>query len=61
MTLSVRHGEVEASFTLHWLSALEWRRLIDEAGFEVEALYGWLNRRPYEDHEDTVWICRRRD
>ena len=61
MTLSVRSDEVEASFTLHWLSPLEWRELIDEAGFEVEALYGWFDRRPHVDEEDTIWICRRRD
>jgi SAM-dependent methyltransferase len=58
MRLSVRQDEVEASFTLHWLSAEEWRSLIDEAGFEVEALYGWFDRRPHVDEEDTIWICR---
>ena len=45
---------------LHWLSALEWRRLIDESGFEVEALYGWFDRRPYRGGEDMIWICRKR-
>jgi SAM-dependent methyltransferase len=61
MTLSVRSDEVAASFTLHWLSPPEWRRLIDEAGFEVEALYGWFDRRPHVDEEDTIWICQARD
>ena len=28
-------GRAAASMELHWLSAIEWRRLIDEAGFEV--------------------------
>ena len=60
MTLSVRSDEVGASFTLHWLSATEWRELIDEAGFEVEALYGWFDRRRHIGEEDTIWICRRR-
>ena len=60
MTLSVRSDEVGASFTLHWLSATEWRGLIDEAGFEVEALYGWFDRRRHIGEEDTIWICRRR-
>jgi SAM-dependent methyltransferase len=60
MTLSVRSNEAEASFTLHWLSPPEWRLLIDEAGFEVEALYGWFDRRPHVDEEDTIWICRTR-
>ena len=61
LSLSVRSGEVSATFTLHWLSAPEWLRLLDEAGFEVEALYGWFDRRPYEDDEDMVFVCRRRD
>ena len=43
-----------------WLSAIEWRRLIDEAGFEVAALYGWFDRRPFEGGEDMIWICRTR-
>ena len=29
-------GRPAASIELHWLSAIEWRRLIDEAGFEVD-------------------------
>jgi SAM-dependent methyltransferase len=61
MTLSVRQGDTSATFTLHWLSAFEWQRLIETAGFEVEALYGWFDRRPYENHADTIWLCRRHD
>ena len=34
-------------------------RCSSEAGFEVEALYGWFDRRPYEGGEDSVWIARR--
>ena len=37
-----------------------WRRLIDEAGFEVAGLYGWFDRRPFKGDEDMIWICRRR-
>ena len=59
LTLSVRGGEAAATMTLAWLSPLEWRRLLDEAGFEVEALYGWFDRRPFRGGEDTVWIARR--
>ena len=59
MTLSVRHGDAAASFTLHWLSTAEWHVLIDQAGFDVDALYGWFDRRPHVDEEDTIWICRR--
>ena len=60
LRLSVRSGESAAAMELHWLSALEWRRLIDESGFEVEALYGWFDRRPYRGGEDMIWICRKR-
>ena len=34
LRLSVRSGTSAASMELHWLSAIEWRRLIDEAGFD---------------------------
>jgi ubiquinone/menaquinone biosynthesis C-methylase UbiE len=61
LSLSVRSGEDEATFALHWLAAPEWLRLLDKAGFEVEALYGWFDERPYEGDEDMVFVCRRRD
>ena len=60
LSLSVRSGDSRATFGLHWLSAHEWLRLLDEAGFEVEQLYGWFDSRLYEDEEDMVFICRRR-
>ena len=61
LRLSVRSGESAASMELHWLSAAEWCRLIDEAGFELEALYGWFDRRPFKGGEDMIWVCRRPD
>ncbi len=60
LTLSVRGGEQAATMQLHWLSALEWRRLLDEAGFETVEVYGWFDRRPLDDCEDMIWACRRR-
>jgi hypothetical protein len=42
-----------------WRSPEEWRALLERAGFEVEALYGWFDLRPYDGGEDTVWIARR--
>ena len=50
-------GDAATSFGLHWLSAAEWRRLLDEAGFDVEALYGWFDRRPYDGEEDMIFVC----
>ena len=60
LVLSVRGREQAATMELHWLSAPEWNALIEDAGFEVEALYGWFDRRPFESGEDQIWICRRR-
>ncbi len=60
LSLSVRSGNAGATFDLHWLSATEWLRLLDEAKFEVEALYGWFDSRPYADDEDMVFVCRKR-
>jgi len=59
LTLSVRGPSGEATLALAWLSADEWRALLERAGFEVEALYGWFDRRPFGGGEDMVWIARR--
>jgi SAM-dependent methyltransferase len=61
LSLSVRSDDGSAiTFGLHWLSAPEWLRLLDEAELEVEALFGWFDGRPYEDEEDMVFVTRRR-
>jgi SAM-dependent methyltransferase len=60
LTLSVRGPSGETTMDLAWLDAPEWRELIEAVGFEVEALYGWFDRRPYRGGEDMVWICSRR-
>lgn len=60
LTLSVRDDESGTTMALAWLSALEWRRLLDLAGFDVEGLYGWFDGRPYAGGEDSVWVARRR-
>jgi hypothetical protein len=36
-----------------------WEALLVETGFEVEATYGWFDRRPYTDGEDTIFVARR--
>jgi SAM-dependent methyltransferase len=59
LTLSVRGEARETTMHLAWTSPPEWRRLLGLAGFEVEACYGWFDRRPYTGGEDTVWIARR--
>lgn len=59
LTLSVRGESGHTTMTLAWLSPNEWRSLIEQAGFEVEAHYGWFDRRPYSGGEDSVWLSRR--
>ena len=60
LSLSVRSDGAATTFGLHWLSAPEWLRLLDEAGLDVEELYGWFDRRPYDGEEDMVFVTRRR-
>jgi SAM-dependent methyltransferase len=59
LTLSVRGPNGETTMALAWLSAGEWRELLERAGFEIDALYGWFDRRPFRGGEDQVWIARR--
>jgi SAM-dependent methyltransferase len=59
LTLSVRGPSGETTMALAWLSHREWRELLARAGFEVDALYGWFDRRPYSGGEDMVWVARR--
>src|ERR671914_642149 len=59
LTLSVRRGEEASTMVLAWLSPVEWQQLLEHAGFELEHLYGWFDRRPYTDGEDFVFIARR--
>jgi SAM-dependent methyltransferase len=59
LTLSVRGEAGETRMRLAWRAPDEWRYLLEQTGFEVLALYGWFDLRPYEGGEDTVWIARR--
>jgi SAM-dependent methyltransferase len=61
LTLSVRRGDEASTMLLAWLSPAEWHRLLDRAGFDVEAQWGWFDRRPYTGGEDVVFAARRRD
>jgi ubiquinone/menaquinone biosynthesis C-methylase UbiE len=61
LTLAVRGGEAFSTMTLAWLSPPEWQALVEAAGFVVEALYGWFDRRPYEGGEDFVVLAKRRE
>ncbi len=58
LTLSVRSDGALTSFGLHWLSVPEWLRLLEAAGFTVEAVYGWFDRRPHDGEEDMIFVAR---
>jgi SAM-dependent methyltransferase len=48
------------TISLWWATRAEWEGLIDIAGLEVEALYGWFDRRPFDDESrEFVWIARK--
>jgi SAM-dependent methyltransferase len=58
LTLSLRTVESRSTMQLAWLDPGEWRTLLEEEGFEIDACYGWFDRRPYVDGEDTIWVAR---
>jgi ubiquinone/menaquinone biosynthesis C-methylase UbiE len=46
--------------SLWWCTRSEWEGLVDAAGLEVEALYGWFDRRPFDDSsEELVYVARK--
>jgi SAM-dependent methyltransferase len=58
LTLTVRGDERETTMALAWLSPDEWRGLLEQAGFEIEACYGWFDRTPYRGGEDMIFLAR---
>ncbi len=61
LILRVRGDGVESELSLAWISVGEWRELLGAEGFVVEGLYGWFDETPWAGHEDSIWVCRRRD
>jgi len=50
----------DATSSLWWATKNEWLGLIDVAELEVEALYGWFDRRPFDDESrEFVWVTRK--
>jgi SAM-dependent methyltransferase len=48
------------SLTLRWIYRYEFEHLLVRTGYEVEALYGDLDRAPFEEgSSEMVWIARR--
>jgi len=58
LTLSVRGPSGAATMSLAWISQDEWRQLLVETGFAVEACYGWFDRTPYRGGEDMIFVAR---
>lgn len=49
-----------ASVPLWWVERDEWEAAIAEAGLEIEALYGWFDRRPFDaESPEFVYVARR--
>ena len=49
-----------SAIALWWIARSEWEGLIDVAGLEVEALYGWFDRRPFDDtSREFVFVARK--
>jgi len=57
LTLSVRGDGTQSTMQLSWLEPERWNALLAEAGFLVDACFGWFDGRPYSGGEDTVWIA----
>jgi hypothetical protein len=46
--------------SLWWVARSEWDGLLDVAGLETEALYGWFDRRPFDEtSREFVWVARK--
>jgi ubiquinone/menaquinone biosynthesis C-methylase UbiE len=46
--------------SLWWVTRSEWDGLLDVSGLETEALYGWFDRRPFDDSSrEFVWVARK--
>lgn len=61
LILRLRTADAETEMSLAWLPVAEWRALLEDEGFVVEAHYGWFDKQPYWGGEDSVWVCRARD
>jgi SAM-dependent methyltransferase len=48
------------SVSIWWATKNEWLGLIDVAGLEIEALYGWFDKQPFsDDSREFVWVARK--
>ena len=53
-------GAKPSNVSLWWVNRSEWEGLLDVSGLETEALYGWFDRRPFDDQSpEFVWVARK--
>ena len=54
-------ARVERNLRLRYVFRYEMEHLLALTGFEVEALYGWFDGRPFDDaSSEMVWLARKR-
>jgi YD repeat-containing protein len=45
---------------LWWVDPAEWDSLVTDAGLEVEARYGWFDRRPFDEtSREAIYVARK--
>ena len=55
-----RRDEPDGKVQLWWATRSEWEGLLEVSGLETEALYGWFDRRPFDDESlEFVWVARK--
>jgi SAM-dependent methyltransferase len=59
LTLALRGPESSTSMRLSWIAPERWERLLVGAGFEIDACFGWFDRRAQDGLEDSIWLTRR--
>jgi SAM-dependent methyltransferase len=53
-------ARVERNLRLRYVFRYEMEHLLALSGFEVEALYGWFDKRPFDDESsEMVWLARK--
>jgi hypothetical protein len=56
---STSRSKTGSTIPLYWSTRAEWEGLLDVAGLETEALYGWFDRRPFDgESREFVWVAR---
>ena len=49
-----------ALVTVWWVDPEEWDELVAESGLEVEARYGWFDRRAFDEtSREAVYVARK--